>query len=994
MIAFAHETEAADARAEIEAILKEELPIPEPRKAQPPKSEAKQDKPAKDEPEKDVPEKVVPEKDVSAKNEPAKEEARKEEPKEEPKKEAPPVNMFDVKAADIPVPLMEPAVMASGPVISEEERARMAAAEDALDRDLAAARRKKEQEIEFMAQMREKEKQLEDERLSRARAVQQRHAHAAEVAAQKAEEAAAKKKAAENTYSPEKLSNKAVLTGGASSHGTNAVRTGVRERQFNNTLLSMAAMRLIAIFVVMLIGLYVAAFIYAKNINEDFFESLSSRLSNQNKLVSDSSIPYEIPEDLTSLTFTEKKNRALSVGLADSDKDGLTDEYEINVSGTGPGVPDSDGDTVLDGAEVRAGLDPLNSKTDGKTHDSEVLRDNVLTEGKVTANITNIPKTAFVTLTKVANNSIQGTPGLVGYACELYSDRHFEDCEIVFSFEEEDLIKGGRRLNESALSVFRFNDEELLFEKVQSSYNARHSTVSAHVTENGIYALCSNEMLVRKGKTNIFFLIDNSGSMYPEELCANSEENDVEFKRLDFATDLIDMLGVEANYGAGEFSGGYANIVPISSNYENVKTKISDIRNKHQVFSGTEIAGAITNAVNEFGSDNGFDRNYIILLTDGMPSLRDHTKDEAAITAAQQHNITIFTIGLGKHIDVEYLNEIAMRTNGQFFQATNANALANIYEKIQNFMTYNQITIEEGTDRKGYIIADSGFNVLKDSVGYNNFRADFAENGADVGIAGLIRAYYRGELREKTEPYVTKDGKTVPGYDISGIEGIVDGKVDLKDIEIDVLTAYNEYLAMPKKWDYRTIDGGVLHFTEETRDFIDAAGLRVTTAPFKFEMPDETYLEALSRRITFNTLKPFTEYECVLLDAAVCKGNDAAVMSMIRWYNSIPYSDEMCDIYDFGYDGDRAFDELCRELSTGSPAVITYGDSAMNAVRLTRDVYDPNLFILEAYDCNTPERNTKITLQRTPIYDDHEITYQYAASRNSVEEPLRIVVMD
>ncbi|MGN1106154.1 MAG: VWA domain-containing protein, partial [Huintestinicola sp.] len=505
-------------------------------------------------------------------------------------------------------------------------------------------------------------------------------------------------------------------------------------------------------------------------------------------------------------------------------------------------------------------------------------------------------------------------------------------------------------------------------------------------------AVCDASVLMQKGSTNIFFLIDNSGSMYPEELCANSEENDVEFKRLDFAVNLIDMLGSEANYGAGEFSGGYAQITPISKDSGAVKQKISDIRHKKQVFSGTEIAGAITNAVAEFGSVRPSDKNYIILLTDGMPSNYNAAAERRAIELAKSNGITVFTIGLGKKIDSEYLFNIAEDTNGQFFQASNADALENIYDKIQSFMSYNQVTIEEESGRKGYIIADSGFNVLKDGIGYSNFRSDFAPNGTDMGIAGLIRAYYTGELNLTEKGYKTEDGKTVEGYDISKVSSFTDNRTDLSDVKMDILDFYTEYLALPDKWDFRKISNGILGYSEDTRDFIDSHMMKVITSDFSYTAPESDRLTEFLRTITFSRLKGFNSNESVLIDSTMCQGDDLAVMNMLRWFEAYPESGN-CEVYDFGYQGDVALDELVNELTTGSPAVIIYDGTAMNAVRIVRDAKSPNLFVIDAYDCNSPERSTRINLLRTPVYDgSNGLTYQYAASRGSEPESLQIII--
>lgn len=53
-----------------------------------------------------------------------------------------------------------------------------------------------------------------------------------------------------------------------------------------------------------------------------------------------------------------------SVGLLDSDGDGLTDDEERRL-GTNPFNPDTDGDGIPDGDEMRLGTDPLKADTDG-----------------------------------------------------------------------------------------------------------------------------------------------------------------------------------------------------------------------------------------------------------------------------------------------------------------------------------------------------------------------------------------------------------------------------------------------------------------------------------------------------------------------------------------------------------------------------------------------------------------------------------------------------
>lgn len=966
MLAFAQEAE------EMQDAPEQETPKPVEIKIEAPK----QEKPKPVEEKKEAP-KQENSKPVEEKKEAPKQEAPKpvEEKKEAPKQETP-KPAEEKKEAPKPEYRSE-----TGMPLTEEQVKKQAAAEDALDRDLAAARKKKLQEETYLKKQREQERKLEAERLEQAERVRQRHENAAEAAKKMAEQKAAREKAAAALEASQK---------NAAARAKASVPSNAVQKYHNRQLLSMEAARTLVVLLV-IVGLsYIGAHVYVNSLSEGIYEELEAKLLAQSKVVSDSSLEYHMP-DSSPLSSELKSQYFLDEGLPDSDLDGLSDYYEINISGTKPRNPDTDDDTVLDGAEVRAGLDPLNPSSDGENPDGTLIRDMVLADKNVSAKIRGAMRTAYTVLSKVDNNSIQGTPGIIGSAYEFYSAKPFDDCELIFTYTDEQLAKNNTP--EGALCVFRFDPDKLVFERVASEFNGTNKTVSTHIDSNGIYALCDTSIVMQKHDVNIFFLIDNSGSMYPEELCANSEENDVEFKRLDFAVNLMDMIGTSAKYGAGEFSGNYTNIISITDDYNNVKQKISDIRNKKQTFSGTEIAGAITAAVSEFKSAGRNDKKYLVLLTDGMPSNYNEARERAAIEAAKAANITIFTIGLGKYIDTDYLSNIAQETNGQFFQATNADALENIYGKIRDFMSYNQIVIDETSGEKGYIIADSGFNVQRDGIGYSNFRTDFAPNGADVGIAGLIREYYTGEMNPKEDEFTTDSGESIPGYDISRVEAFLDEKVDLKNIEISALNSYQSFLSIKDKWNYRSIDGGVLHFTESTRDFIDNAGLKTFISQYEFKAPEESAFVKFLRAITFKPLKDFTSYECVLVDSSGFTGDDAAVMSMIKWYNGVVHCSSKSRVYDFGYDGDEAFEVLLDELTTGSPAVIAVGGSAMNAVRLARDVHDPDKFILDAYDCNSPERNTRITIRRTPIYDDPaQIKYQYSASIGTQTMPLRIIV--
>ena len=106
--------------------------------------------------------------------------------------------------------------------------------------------------------------------------------------------------------------------------------------------------------------------------------------------------------NLTSLTFRRVVEEDLYVG--DRDGDGLTSAEEIFVYGTDPGLPDTDGDGVLDGAEIATGTNPLSRDVS----DADIL-------ARVDASATN---EAFLAESVVATNALATWTLLDGFAAD------------------------------------------------------------------------------------------------------------------------------------------------------------------------------------------------------------------------------------------------------------------------------------------------------------------------------------------------------------------------------------------------------------------------------------------------------------------------------------------------------------------------------------------------------------------------------------------------
>ncbi len=108
-----------------------------------------------------------------------------------------------------------------------------------------------------------------------------------------------------------------------------------------------------------------------------------------------------------------------------------------------------------------------------------------------------------------------------------------------------------------------------------------------------------------------------------------------------------------------------------------------------ETLDGTAIGMGIANAVKRL-SDSDAKSKVAILLADGANTVETVPPLDAA-QAAQEKGVRIYTIGIGKEIatdnpelrvDVPLLTNIATRTGGQFFRATDAGELEKVYTQI------------------------------------------------------------------------------------------------------------------------------------------------------------------------------------------------------------------------------------------------------------------------------------------------------------------------
>ena len=156
-----------------------------------------------------------------------------------------------------------------------------------------------------------------------------------------------------------------------------------------------------------------------------------------------------------------------------------------------------------------------------------------------------------------------------------------------------------------------------------------------------------------------------------------------------------DRLGLVA------FAGEALTQVPVTVDHGVVRQAVANLQ-VGQLEDGTAIGTAIATAANRLRHAPG-ESKVIVLLTDGENN-RGEIDPLTAAQAAAAYGVRIYTIGVGRdgvapvpvargpfgfeyanmpvRIDETLLRRVAETTGGQYFRATNAQALSDIYERI------------------------------------------------------------------------------------------------------------------------------------------------------------------------------------------------------------------------------------------------------------------------------------------------------------------------
>lgn len=145
--------------------------------------------------------------------------------------------------------------------------------------------------------------------------------------------------------------------------------------------------------------------------------------------------------------------------------------------------------------------------------------------------------------------------------------------------------------------------------------------------------------------------------------------------------------------------------VPLTSDQKIVMNALEDIEYDDDIEDGTAIGMGLATATNRL-KDSKADSKVIILLTDGVNNT-GFIDPETATDLAEGYNIKVYTIGIGTNgnaespvgilpngefryekvpvkIDEDLMKDIAKKTGGKYFRATDEDKLEHIYEEIDS----------------------------------------------------------------------------------------------------------------------------------------------------------------------------------------------------------------------------------------------------------------------------------------------------------------------
>ncbi|MGM0792472.1 MAG: S-layer homology domain-containing protein [Bacillota bacterium] len=439
---------------------------------------------------------------------------------------------------------------------------------------------------------------------------------------------------------------------------------------------------------------------------------------------------------------------------SDTDEDSLSDGDEVNQYGTDPLKRDTDNDLLEDDSELKFGTDPKNPDTDKNgIMDGNEKRDQTVQSGS--SNITiafNAAGDASKTTTFHQDDfalKLIGQDGIVGKPVDIKTTSAFDNATVNFSYDANSLGS----IEEDNLRVFYFNPDTWKLELVETqTIDKETKTVSADLKHFSTYVLadwkkwlstfiedpepipytCDKPEEENKDfPLDLVFVIDSSGSMGPGP--DDRYNKDLNNDRIKGTKLVIDSLNEDDRAAIVDFDDYSTLLKGLTHATEEGKEELKTVADKIDSNGGTSLSSGLSRGVSVLEKDGRNEAiQFIIFLTDGQNnySYQDAATVDQAIKAAGL-GIKVFTIGLGESLNADLLQEIADKTDGDFYQTLNAEELTSIFAKAKD--------VAQDLDTDGDCIMDwaeklseaHGGYIVEGTLGNTDYTSDFEKAHSD-----------------------------------------------------------------------------------------------------------------------------------------------------------------------------------------------------------------------------------------------------------------------
>ena len=165
-----------------------------------------------------------------------------------------------------------------------------------------------------------------------------------------------------------------------------------------------------------------------------------------------------------------------------------------------------------------------------------------------------------------------------------------------------------------------------------------------------------------KRPTNVYLVVDTSGSMEGEKIAAT---------RKALSAFVSQIQGDRDRVGLVEFGSGTKNFLPLRTMNEVTRRDLQTTIDRMQASGGTALIDAVYAAVMDLKA-NTDDKaiNAVVVMTDGQENRSQHRiSDLEQLLRQTTPRIVVFTIGFGNDADESLLSQIANIGHGQFRRA-------------------------------------------------------------------------------------------------------------------------------------------------------------------------------------------------------------------------------------------------------------------------------------------------------------------------------------